>query len=270
MKRARRLVLENLHNTRDLGGFPTLDGGVTSFGCFIRSEAPCNLSDSDLDALKAYGVTTLIDFRGEDEQQNRPNELSAQPWITFYSLPLHNAAAQGRPPRSTPPEGGPPMGQMPSDWGVQYIQMADSSQKWAVDVLTIAAQCQGVLMYNCTTGKDRTGLMTAMLLSIAGVPERDIVADYCTSMVYLEPVYEKIRSGKIILGPPPGAGDDNKREKLGRLILNPEFFKTPPEAMETLLRHLDNAYGGVMGYLSKIGVTDRIISDIRAKFISYN
>ena len=248
----RRLMTKGLYNARDLGGFPTRDGKVTKFGVFIRSEAPVELSKEDIAYLKSYGVTASMDFRGTGEAAARPSDLTDMP---YYHRPLFNEAAmagsQPHPPKHI-------------GWGAQYISMAEESRAWAKDVLTIAAENPGALLYHCTTGKDRTGLMTCYLLSIAGVEKVDIVADYCVSQVFLEPVYEKMRSGKMRLGPPPGAGDGQAMPPMPKM--DDSFFQTPAVAMETLVDYLTEQYGGVVEYLQTIGVPQSVMEAIRRKF----
>lgn len=262
----RRLMTKGLYNARDLGGFPTRDGKTTKFGVFVRSEAPCELPESDIAYLLDYGVTASIDLRSTGEAQSRPNELQGH--MTFYHKPLFNEAAQGKgpggPPRGGPGapggHGGPP--QFPA-WGETYKQMAEESREWAKEVLTIAAENEGAILYHCTTGKDRTGVLTCYLLSIAGVAREDIAADYCVSMVFLEPVYEKMRSGRMKMGPPPeGDGKDAAPPQMGA-----DFFQTPASAMLTLIDYLDETYGGVVAYLRFIGVPEEVMEKIRSKFL---
>ncbi len=251
----RRLMTKNLYNARDLGGFPTRDGKTTRFSVFVRSEAPVGLGDEDLAYLKAYGVTASMDFRGTGEIHARPSDLAAQ--LPYHHKPLFNEAAMaGSAPKSRKFRKTPKM----REWGEEYIDMAEEARDWAKEVLTIAAENPGVLLYHCTTGKDRTGLMTCYLLSIAGVDTADIVADYCVSQVFLEPVYEKMRSGKLQLGPPPPGQE-------GALKMDPQFFETPPRAMLTLISYLTETYGGVVPYLTKIGVPQEVMDKIRAKFL---
>lgn len=243
----RRLMLAGLYNARDLGGFPTKDGKTTKFGVYVRSEAPVGLPEGDHTRLERYGITASMDFRSTGETVARPSDLKNM--MPYHHCPLFHEAAipGGKAPK--PPEN--------LDWGKQYISMAEESRDWAKKVLTIAAENQGALLYHCTTGKDRTGLMTCYLLSIAGVEKPDIVADYCVSQVFLEPVYEKMRSGAMNLGAPPEGGAPK---------MNESFFRTPPEAMQTLVDYLTETYGGVVEYLKKIGIPEETMEAIREKF----
>lgn len=248
----RRLQLQKLYNARDLGGYPTLDGGVTRFGVFLRSEAPVELPEEDVKALLDYGVTASMDFRGKGERTNRPSDL--REILPYYEKPLFNEAAmsQGRVRKM-----------MQMDWGEQYVNMAESAREWAKEVLTIAAENPGVLLYHCTTGKDRTGLMSCYLLSIAGVDRTDIAADYCVSAIYLEPVFEKMRSGRMALGPKP----ENGEQPPAMPKFDNAFFETPASAMLNLVDYLRKQYGGVVEYLREIGVQEETMDRIREKFV---
>ena len=148
-------------------------------------------------------------------------------------------------------------------WGETYKQMAEEARDWAKDVLTLAAENEGAMLYHCTTGKDRTGVMTCYLLSIAGVSREDIAADYCVSQVFLEPVFRKMRSGEMRMGPPPGGGDGEQSAP----PMGDDFFQTPASAMLTLIDYLTERYGGVVEYLRFIGVPESVMDRIREKLV---
>jgi protein-tyrosine phosphatase len=248
----RRLLLNQCYNTRDLGGFATLDGGRTRFGCFLRSAAPCELPEEDIEALLSYGVTATMDLRSDGERKARPSSLRERGVYYEESL-FAEAAIYGQAPPPPPNSG----------WLEKYIDMAESAPQWAVRTLTIAAETEGCLLYHCTTGKDRTGLLTCYLLSLAGVPKEDIAADYSVSELYLEPVYEKMRSGSLPLGhpaggknPPPPSQDEG-------------FFHTPASAMLGLIDYLDKTYSSVENFLRKAGLSDEVIHRLREKFVEY-
>ena len=255
----RRLMTKGLYNARDLGGFPTVSGRTTRFGVFVRSEAPVELPEGDLKRLRDYGVTASVDLRSSGEAAARPSDLNGP--MVYYSRPLFNEAAQGKGPGGPPKGGGPGLR---GGWGPMYIEMAESARDWAVDVLTIAAENEGALLYHCTTGKDRTGVLTCYLLSICGVSREDIAADYCVSQVFLEPVYEKMRSGQMRMGPPPGSEPGGPQD---HPPMDESFFQTPASAMMTLIDYLTETYGGVVEYLRKIGVPETVMDAIRKKLL---
>ncbi len=245
----RHLRLKALYNARDLGGYPTLDGKVTRFGVFLRSDAPCDLPEEDIRTLVDYGLTGSMDLRSNGERLARPSSLAEV--VDYYPHSLYaEAAIPGAAPSPSPTQ----------TWVERYIEMTTFSQTWAVRALEIAARQPGCLLYHCTTGKDRTGLLTCYLLSIAGVPREDIAADYCISELFLEPVYRRMRAGALPLGgkmaPPPihGSGGES-------------FFSTPASAMLGLIDYMEANFGGVVGYLRAAGVEEATLQTLRAKLV---
>lgn len=261
MHYVRRLLLQGLHNARDLGGYAVEGGGVTRYGVFIRSEAPCSLEKTDIEALLAYGLGASLDLRSSGEVRSRPSSL--QNIVPYYHRSLFNEAVafapedgeDDRKPSAAPGgPGGPPGGPdgPEHDWGKMYVSMAEEARGWAIDVLDIAAKADGALLYHCTTGKDRTGLLSCYLLSIAGAAAPDIVTNYSVSQVYLQPVYQTLFTGGMLqFGNNPDA----------------PFFQTPPAAMQSLLDYLNRQYGGVVPFLQEIGVPKETMQRIREKFV---
>lgn len=246
MREYRRLPLEKLDNARELGGFPT-PGGVTAYGVFLRSEIPSSLTDGDIRFLKEYGLKMVIDFRGKMEIEKTPDVLAAEDWIEYLHMPMFDeAAARGVAKGSLEP--------LPADfsWGKHYIQMADSRKAWVKEVLEALAGCAAAALFHCTTGKDRTGIVAALLLGMCGVADNDIAADYCVSQVYLQDMY-KTMSHLM----PVGAGGD----------MSDPFFSTAPENILMLLRHLNSQYGGISEYVAACGVSGETVDKIREKLI---
>jgi protein-tyrosine phosphatase len=246
MMQYRRLPLEGLCNARELGGFAAR-GGITRYGAFVRCEIPAQLTEGDIRFLKDYGVTTVLDFRSDRETESVPDVLRYEGWLRYVPMPMFNEqAALG----AGKDETRPPLELM--SWDKVYIDMVDSHKEWTRDVINELAAAPGCAMYHCTTGKDRTGIATALLLGLCGVSDNDIIADYCTSEVFLRPMYENM--GHLL---PTGKTDD---------FSNP-FFSTAPENMRALLRHLENTYGGIEKYVISCGVSEETIEKIRKKLI---
>lgn len=244
MRGIRRLPLRGLYNCRDLGGFP-VPGGQTKFGVFLRSEAPCLLPAEDLADLLIYGASTTIDLRGEMEREIRPSDLEHDWRFAYHALPLRHAEAaipDGQPRKFKP-------------WGDEYIEMIEVNHQWVRQALELAAATRGGLLYHCTTGKDRTGILSALLLSVAGVDRTDIAGDYCISELHLLPVYEQMRGGSLVVS--------TKQP----LVMDEGFFRTKAEYMLQLLDYLDQTYGGVLPFLTECGVSEDTLNAIRRKFI---
>ena len=239
MQQARRLPMEGLHNARDLGGYAAA-GGVTRFGVFVRSEAPCRLTERDAAFLRDYGVRAAADLRGLSEITLRPSDLTG--CLDSHSFPLEGKAESL-------------VLEEPIQWDRIYIRRAENNRAWARAVLEFAAAQEGGLLIHCTTGKDRTGMIACFLLSVAGVSREDIAADYCVSEVYLQPVFRAMRDGRVAV----------RRVK-------PKFdetvFHTPSSAMLGLQDYLCEHYGSVVGYLRTTGLTEETLAAIRQKFVS--
>lgn len=236
----RRLSVDGLHNARDLGGYPT-PNGTTRFGVFVRSEAPCRLGQNAVEQLRAYGLQATADLRSPEEAALRPSDL--QQAFSYHHLPLSGDAESFALSEAIL-------------WEEVYIRRAEDNRPWTRRVLELAAGQEGGLLFHCTTGKDRTGLIACYLLSVAGVSREDIAADYCVSEVYLQPVFHAMREGLVQVR----AG--------GKTTYDDSIFHTPASAMLRLQDYLTMRYGSVVQYLRTAGVTDAVMDAIRAKFVT--
>lgn len=229
MKYQRRYILKNIVNCRDLGGYPS-KYGTTQFGRFIRCGTVTRPTDSDIAFLKELNISTVIDLRGDFEHQNQPNDLERLTEnISHISLyELNAASAQAELSR------------------VYEIIISEYSKNICKALKAIAAAPDGAILYHCFLGKDRTGILSMLLLSIAGVDEDDIVADYQLTYTYLES-YIKANSDSL-------------------WDTAPKNHYSLPQTMHTLITYIKNRYGSVMDYISKSGVTHEEIEAIRARF----
>ncbi|MCR4722792.1 MAG: tyrosine-protein phosphatase [Eubacteriales bacterium] len=262
MKNFRRLPLEGLENARDLGGYATADGGVTKYHVFIRSEVPENMTPEDIAYIKELGIIRSVDLRSNGEIDREPSDLEKVEGIEYIRMPMFDeSAAAGsasqRENRSSESQGPGDLSKMPG-WDVMYIGMIENHKAWTVQLMDTLNVKKGAVHYNCFTGKDRTGLCTAMLLSIAGVSEEDICADYSLSMAYLNRRYANVAK----MFPTP-------LDEHGRPNLNSGFFATLPSYMRNTLDYVDEHYGGMVGYLKACGVKDEVIAAIKEKLVEY-
>ena len=170
-----RIELSSTVNTRDLGGYLTESGETTKNMSFLRSDLPINISDSDIDLLLKNGITTIVDLRSDDEVQRKPNSLSTVSSFNYYHAKLFG---DGRLPKCT------------AEVPVSYFEIIEE-QKSILKVLKIFANSNTGILYHCTAGKDRTGIITALLLLLAGVSKNQIIEDYTLSNQYLGPMLQK-------------------------------------------------------------------------------
>lgn len=227
----RRLALSGTANTRDLGGYPT-PGGVTAWGRFFRSDAPIDLTEADIQALRQRGLTTHIDLRTAGEIQRRKSALEGLPGFEYHPVDL--CARMQMLPES---EAGVPSA---------YFEMTCQSEPMARVFRIIAGAKDGVF-FHCTAGKDRTGVVAAILLMLAGVGRADLLADYLLTTAYLrEPLKKYLKTDPDV----------------------PAYIIVPKvEYMEGFLDQFNGAYAGARGYLESIGLSEEEIHSITQRLI---
>jgi protein tyrosine/serine phosphatase len=225
----RRLEWEGCVNVRDLGGHWTADGRVTAFGSVVRADLIRGLSDSGWEALVSHGVRTVVDLRYHSEvEADPPREIP----VEVVHVPLLDERDEAA------------MAAIDS-WMTTagaYLEMLERfPSNFARAVTTIARAPEGGVLVHCHGGKDRTGLVVALLLTMAGVPPEDIAADYGLSAVNLAELTEEWVSA---------APDDGERERRRRIS------RGDPQAMLDVLAELEARYGSVRSYLLVAGARE--------------
>ncbi len=174
----RTVVVDGLSNARDLGGLPLRDGGTTPRGAFIRSERPDRVTAEGWSELRRHGVRTVLDLRQPGERARHPSRLPRDVVDLHVD---HDALADH-----------------PDFWAgywdnglvgttVYYLPHLATLPERTVDVLSaIATAPDGAVLFHCAGGRDRTGLVAALLLTVAGVEEDAIVADYLETVANAE------------------------------------------------------------------------------------
>ena len=177
----RRLVWPDLLNARDLGGLRSASQQETAWRRVVRADNLNKLAPAGVAALVAYGVRTVIDLRDPRELERFPNPLAAAPpqAVVFVNVPLISEAeweAIRTPARVA--EG--------------YVLTARLSHaNIAGAIAAVADASPGGVVIHCHAGKERTGIVAALLLSLAGVPDETIAQDWVASDAFLEPLYEE-------------------------------------------------------------------------------
>jgi protein-tyrosine phosphatase len=245
----RDLTWDGCLNVRDLGRLPTAGGGETRSGAIVRADSVHQLSKAGWQALVDHGIRTVIDLRGDHEREDDPPaelpvevvhvpfmEASEAEWDEIVEE--IEAAVAAAPDVAT------------STRDVYLIFLDRFRDNVAEAVRAVAHAPKGCVVIHCVGGKDRTGLLAAFLLHLAGVPDDEIVADYALSEERLLPRHEAWFAA---------AADDEELERLQRIA------QTPAASMAGVFAELGRRHGGVEGYLRDVGVSDEELELVRAR-----
>lgn len=185
----RDLVWDGCLNVRELGGLPTRDGSETRLGAIVRADSVRQLSREGWQALVDHGVRTVIDLRGDHELADDP---PADVRVAVVHVPFMEAneaewreieqqleaAVAGAPDTQT------------ATRDVYLVFLERFRRNVAAAVRAVAHAPDGGVVIHCVGGKDRTGLLSAFLLHLAGVGDEEIAADYALSEERLRPRHE--------------------------------------------------------------------------------
>jgi protein tyrosine/serine phosphatase len=233
MQPQRHLTWDACYNVRDLGGLPTVDGGETKWRAIVRSDILSRLTEQGRAALLDYGIRTVIDLRSPEQVAQEPSvfttDTAAAAGITYLNLPVEEYY----------PHVGALISQAQSRAEVYCITIDHYSRNTANILRAIAHAQPGGVVIHCHAGKDRTGVVAALLLGLAGVADDLIAEDYAESQKRLWPLYEEIIK-KV-------GGEDKA-----------DFWLKPTataDMMHTLLAHITTRYGGIPDYLYWAGLS---------------
>ena len=235
----RHIALPGTFNLRDLGGYPA-SGGTIRWRTLLRSDGLHRLDDTGRAALASLNLQTVIDLRTHEETETAPSALGDALSARCRHMPVLNTADF----RAMPPE-----------LSAVYRYMVD--ERGATLAAAIGRLCApGALpaLIHCSAGKDRTGLLVALILAEIGVEDDVIAADYALSRTYLlaEPT-AAIRQVRASTG-------------LGQR-LDLELIGSPPEIIVGALAHVRSRAGSVTGYLLSHGLTAAELDALRAALI---
>lgn len=243
----RHLVWDGCANIRDLGGHPTEEGGTTAFGAVVRADSIRRLSESGWAQLADYGIGTIVDLRFHDElAADPPFEV---PVDVIHVPVLPDPASSHWIEIQAISEAAPDAAAGTTAVYLEFLERF--SDGFALAVSAVAGAVEGGVLVHCMAGKDRTGLVSALLLRLAGVPVDEVAADYAVSERNLTGI-----SGPWIAE----AADERERERRRRIAA------TPAAAMEAVLTELDRR-GGAEGYLRDAGVSDADFDLVRARLL---
>jgi protein tyrosine/serine phosphatase len=248
---SRDLVWDGCLNARDLGGLPTRDGGETRFGAVVRADSVRQLSPEGWQALAEHGVRTVIDLRSDQELLDDP---PADVRVNVLHVPFMKTSDEEWKRIESEIEAAVAAApDTPTQTREVYLVFVDHFEaNVAAAVRAIADAPEGGVVVHCAGGKDRTGILVALILDLAGVDRETIAADYALSEARLRPRLEQWLAAA-------GAESEEEVERLKRVA------QTPAESMSGLLAELERRHGGVAAFLRSIGVDDDDLQRVRAR-----
>lgn len=243
----RELAIDGAYNVRDLGGLPADAGRVVRRGQVYRSGDLGRLTDAGADQLRALGVATIIDLRTTAEVERRGRFAFEDRGIAYRHRPLLDLSA-------TEPEA--QLADLPPDVLDQlYRHLAQQGAANLALVLTwLAEEPTRPALVHCVAGKDRTGLVAAVLLGLLGVQDEDIAADYALSEAALAAFRRRAEEQ-----------DPDVAAWLSRVP--PQLLESRPESMLDLLAWLREHHGSIEGYADSIGVSAATIAALRVRLL---
>jgi len=240
----RHVQFDRLHNFRDVGGYPTQDGRTVRWGRLYRSDSLSKLQGDDWERFLSLGVRTVIDLRYPWEIEAR-GRVPASDDVAYYNVSIEHR----------------PYDQAALDPGVAPARyLADRYAEVVLDgveelrrVLAVIADGETApVVVHCASGKDRTGIVAALVLALLGVSEVDIVADFALTGLATERLVAAWRA-------------DNP----DRTLRWPGYAQAPAELMSLFLGDLATRYGSVRGYVTdRLGVGDELIGAMRANLLT--
>jgi protein-tyrosine phosphatase len=252
----RNVIVDGVWNMRDLGGLPRRDGGVIPHGRYFRADNLANLSPAGVDALVRLGVRTVVDLRRDETVREWPNPLNGHSEVAYYQVDMigdHVSAASDvidAAWHDADPESRAAAFPVFSHLR-DYCRWLDERQPQIRTIMgLLTRERAGAVVYHCEAGKDRTGVVTTLLLLLAGVPDLAIAADYTHT------AHNNFRRLELLHA-------EGKQELAVRDAAEYARRFCPVELIPILLFWLRSRYGDITSYLSHIGLPDDEVATLR-------
>jgi len=247
----RTITFEGCLNFRDLGGYATRDGHVVRWRRLFRSDSLHRMSSADVSRLlDELGVVTVVDLRTSIERDRGgpvPAESSAS--TRSVHLPMidelfADPAARPRPDARL------------TDMGEGYAAMLGQAGEQVATVLRLLAEPDVYpAVFFCAAGKDRTGVLAAIVLAALGVDDDDIVADYALTDSVARAILDRASRELPLYEDLWGS-------------LPPEARGAPARVMRSMLSAIEREHGSILGFLEAVGVGPEVVQSLRHRLLS--
>lgn len=243
----RILPFSGVLNFRDLGGYRTVDGRETRWRHLYRSDVLHDLTVGDLELFRSLGVASIVDLRNPAEVERTGRGLLASESIHFVNASvLSMEAVEERQDTAV----------LGEDYlwkrYLSYLEIGPGAFVRAIEEMTVGDNYP--LVFNCFFGKDRTGVLAALVLSCLGVDPQEIVQDYALTETRVELILQKLRSDPI------------HRDTIDQS--DPLLFTSNARTMTRFLEELDKRHGGARAWLLNAGVDSQLLDALSDELLA--
>jgi protein-tyrosine phosphatase len=242
---SRTLVFDGCFNFRDLGGYPTVDGRRTRWRRLFRADGLSRLTEGDMAALGALGIVTVIDLRTDleaDTQGRFPEDVEG---VDYHHLPLTD---------TLPGEEETPEWDRAGFVSARYLAMlSEGTATVSAAVGLLADPDRHPAVFHCSVGKDRTGVLSALVLGFLGVPDEIIVEDYALSYDAMLLILQHLKERY------PAADDIVERYR-------PVILSAEPASMAGFVAGVRATYGSFDALADVLGLRTEV-ETLRAEFL---
>ena len=241
----RRVELAESFNFRDLGGYPTTEGRTVRWRMLFRSDALHRLTADDITRLGDLGLRMVFDLRSSHEIEHQGLGTLYEHGIIHTHVPFNPTIGASE---DRPREG---------DAAERYQAMLERAQPAIKDIFGALAESHAYpAVFHCYAGKDRTGMIGALILGTLGVPDEDIVADYVLTDRYMPDRLEALR-----------ASGDMDIYRMHVQNIPAGGLGAHPETMTRLLAMLTDRYGSTKEFILQCGVTESQIEQLAGNLL---
>ena len=231
----RHISIAHMHNVRDLGGLERRDGRQTARNVFWRGDSPHAISTDAIRDFAAARMTTVIDLRQPSECSVHPNPFLHHDGFSYHHVQLF---------------AGDTLQNLPETLQAFYVAVIAQCGTPLAHIIEHCAAAPAGVFFHCQLGKDRTGILSAILLLLAGVTEASILEDYALTA-------DRIRdlTRELTINPPAHMNPQRYRDLLA----------THPSTLYVVLEHIRMQHGSVVAYLRAAGCSASAITRVQAK-----
>jgi protein tyrosine/serine phosphatase len=245
----RSLAWDGCFNVRDLGGLETASGGRTRRGAVVRADNVRRLTAAGWQAALDHGVRRLVDLRFENEEPGEPGPPREVEVVAVSLFGEHDLVAEDRIAERLLSAADAAAAH--AGFYIRTLEERSQTVAAAVAAVAEADRADGVVVH-CFAGKDRTGIVSALLLAVADVPDEAVAADYAASGPNMSHLFDEWIAT---------AGDDSERELRRRLA------QAEHATMAAVLAWLRDTAGGAGAYLRDAGLPEEQIVRLRARLV---